>query len=90
MDEPKADVYTVTSEMAIKANTGIIRFKDMFVFYIQVSDGKVLLNLNYLDKFFNENPFISIVLQLLTRAYGTQWGTKRLNQGARVTELGYP
>lgn len=61
-----------------------------FIFYIQASDGKVLLNLNYLDKFFNENPFISIVLQLLTRAYGTQWGTKKLNKGARVTELGYP
>lgn len=59
--------------MAITANIGIIQFKTMFIFYVQVSDGKVLLNLNLLNKCFNINPFKSIAF-LLMRSYETHWG----------------
>lgn len=56
-----------------------ILFKSILIFYIQVSDGKIFLSLNHLDKGFNINPFISIAF-LLIRAYGARWETKRLRR----------
>ena len=50
--------------MIIKTNPGIIQLKAMFIFYIQVYDGKVPSNSNYLNKCFNINLFMSIVFLL--------------------------